>query len=240
MSTATQRASESPPRVVRETRGTCPVCIEMVDARVIVDEGKVFLEKNCPEHGIKRAFLSNHPDYYVELMEAFFELMPGSYPQRDYILRLTARCNMKCPICLASADDYQERDMTLEEVREFIDQPRRLKLDLMGAEPTLWPDLETVIRESKEKGHINALHSNGIRLLDEDYLKRLIDAGEIGEVQSINLYQSTNEISGGGCQGLSVLRLFAADVDWVTGWCQGDPTDDGTRTWGATSSSPTA
>ena len=177
MSTATQTAGGSPARVVRETRGTCPVCIEMVDARVVVDEGKVFLEKHCPEHGTKRAFLSNHPDYYVELMEAFFELMPGSYPQRDYILRLTSRCNMKCPICLASADDYEERDLTLEEVREFIDQPRRLKLDLMGAEPTLWPDLETVIRESKEKGHINALHSNGIRLLDEDYLKRLIDAG---------------------------------------------------------------
>ena len=63
-------------------------------------------------------------------------------------------------------------------------------------------------------------------------VKRLIDAGEIGEVQSINLYQSTNEISGGGCQGLSVLRLFAADVDWVTGWCQGDPTDDGDQNMG--------
>ena len=63
-------------------------------------------------------------------------------------------------------------------------------------------------------------------------VKRLIDAGEIGEVQRINLYQSTNEISGGGCQGLSVLRLFAADVDWVTGWCQGDPTDDGDQNMG--------
>ncbi len=172
MATATSGA-----RVVRETRGTCPVCVEMVDARVVVDEGKVFLEKDCPEHGVKRAFLSNHPGYYVELMDAFFELMPESYPQRDYILRLTSRCNMKCPICLASADDYEERDLSLEEVREFIDQPRRLKLDLMGAEPTLWADLETLIRESKAKGHINALHSNGIRLLDEDYLQRLIDAG---------------------------------------------------------------
>ena len=59
-------------------------------------------------------------------------------------------------------------------------------------------------------------------------VKALIDAGELGEVQSINLYESTSEISGGGCQGLSVLRLFASDaeVDWVTGWCAGDPWDD--------------
>jgi predicted dehydrogenase len=59
-------------------------------------------------------------------------------------------------------------------------------------------------------------------------VKRLIDSGEIGAVQSINLYQSTTEISGGGCQGLSVLRLFAddADVDWVSGWCGSDPNSD--------------
>ena len=59
-------------------------------------------------------------------------------------------------------------------------------------------------------------------------VKELIDAGELGEVQSINLYQPTTEISGGGCQGLSVMRLFAddAEVDWVTGWCGRDPWDD--------------
>lgn len=59
-------------------------------------------------------------------------------------------------------------------------------------------------------------------------VKALIDSGELGPVQSINLYQSTDEISGGGCQGLSVLRLFAGDaeVEWVTGWCTGDPAVD--------------
>ncbi len=59
-------------------------------------------------------------------------------------------------------------------------------------------------------------------------VKGLIDSGDLGELCSINLYQSTNEISGGGCQGLSVLRLFAddADVEWVTGWCLGDPFSD--------------
>ena len=59
-------------------------------------------------------------------------------------------------------------------------------------------------------------------------VKGLMDSGDLGELCSINLYQSTNEISGGGCQGLSVLRLFADDddVEWVTGWCLGDPFSD--------------
>ena len=72
-------------------------------------------------------------------------------------------------------------------------------------------------------------------------VKSLIDSGELGEVQSINLYQS-REISGGGCQGLSVLRLFAADaeVDWVTGWCSDDAHSDATSEWVATCASPTA
>jgi len=58
--------------------------------------------------------------------------------------------------------------------------------------------------------------------------REMMDVGELGEIQSINLYQPTDEISGGGCQGLSVMRMFArdADVDWVTGWVKGDPFSD--------------
>ena len=93
------------PEVIKETQGTCPVCVEMVPAQVIVEAGVVYIEKNCPEHGKNRGLLSRAPEYYKELMAAFFELMPASLPQRDYIIRLTARCNMSCPICLASAND---------------------------------------------------------------------------------------------------------------------------------------
>ena len=61
-----------------------------------------------------------------------------------------------------------------------------------------------------------------------DYWKArdIIDAGEIGEVQSINM------LSGSGrewdIQGLSLTRLFAGDADvaWVTGWVDGDPFSD--------------
>ena len=173
-------SSESParPTVLRQTRGTCPVCVEVVDARVIVDQGKVLLEKDCPEHGRNRALLSRHPNYFRELMEYFHELLPEPMPQRDFILRLTARCNMRCPICLASSDQYEETDLTLEEVERFVDsRKRRLKLDLMGAEPTLNKDLERIIRMAKKKGHITALHTNGINIASEQQLRQYVDAG---------------------------------------------------------------
>ena len=164
-------------RRVRETRGTCPVCFEIVPACVILKEGAVYLEKNCPEHGSHRVLLSNHGDYYLPLMEAYFDLLPESLPQRDYILRLTGRCNMDCPICLASANRYEEQDLPLEQIRDFLRGRRRLKLDLMGAEPTEREDLETIIREIKQGSHIAALHTNGLRIADPTYLERLVAAG---------------------------------------------------------------
>ncbi len=64
-----------------------------------------------------------------------------------------------------------------------------------------------------------------------DYWKarQFMDAGELGQVRSISLlYGSGTEISGGGCQILSLMRLFAhdAEVDWVIGWVAGDPSSD--------------
>jgi predicted dehydrogenase len=59
-------------------------------------------------------------------------------------------------------------------------------------------------------------------------VRAMIEAGELGEIRSMTLYQSTAEISGGGCQGLSVMRLFAGDaeVEWVSGWVRDDPHSD--------------
>ena len=56
----------------------------------------------------------------------------------------------------------------------------------------------------------------------------MIEAGEIGEVRTINTRHSTSEISGGGCQGLNVTRMFAGDedVDWIVGWVDEDPFSD--------------
>ena len=60
-----------------------------------------------------------------------------------------------------------------------------------------------------------------------DYQKayELVAAGEIGEIQRIDLYSPNNQ---GGCHGLNLVRKFAgkAPVDWVVGWVEGDPFSD--------------
>ena len=56
----------------------------------------------------------------------------------------------------------------------------------------------------------------------------IIESGEIGDVQAISIYGGTGEMWGGGCQSLSVMRMFAwdADVEWVTGWVENDAWSD--------------
>ncbi|MDP7420587.1 MAG: radical SAM protein [bacterium] len=164
--------------VIRETRSVCPACIKDLPAEVIEEEGKIFLVKTCPEHGEFRVFLSHHPWYYRGLADFYFTLMTETYPQRDFIIRLTERCNMQCPICLAFANVDPTTDFPLEKFEEFCrDRPGKAKIDLMGAEPTIRQELPEIIRITKRYGHIAALHSNGRRLLDEAYLEELIEAG---------------------------------------------------------------
>ena len=93
---------------------------------------------------------------------------------------------------------------------------------------------DQMVEETRSRG-IYLASGDAYRNMPQHWkVRRLIDSGEMGEVQSINLYQSTNEISGGGCQGLSVMRLFAgdSDVDWVIGWCDTDPFSDDDQNMG--------
>lgn len=81
---------------------------------------------------------------------------------------------------------------------------------------------------------VEACRSRGIPLAagvvvssHPDYQKayELAASGEIGEVRRINLYEGNGQ---GGCHGLNLARKFAnkGDVEWVTGWVEGDPSSD--------------
>ena len=60
-----------------------------------------------------------------------------------------------------------------------------------------------------------------------------IKEGGLGKIKSINAYEPTNEISGGGCQTLSVVQMFAFDskIETVIGWMD-DPLSDNDQSMG--------
>ena len=165
------------PGTIRATHALCPTCLRSVPAEVREEDGEIRLVKQCPAHGPSRVFLSSHADYYRDLNRFYFAVMRRSHPQRDYILRLTERCNLECPICLAGANQDVLADFTLEDVRRLTRRHRRTKFDLMGCEPTLMDTLPDIIREIAASGNISALHTNGLALEDPDYVARLKAAG---------------------------------------------------------------
>jgi molybdenum cofactor biosynthesis enzyme MoaA len=162
---------------IRETRGCCSVCVEDVPAAVNVRDRAVWLDKECPTHGRTSQLLSNEPAYWSELDRFYFKVNEKSYPQRDFIVRMTETCNLQCPICLAAANTRDTPDLDLSGLEQLLSERRGIKVDLMAAEPTLRKDLEQWIRRVKDTGNIAALHTNGIKLASKRYAKRLADAG---------------------------------------------------------------
>ncbi|GAG85288.1 unnamed protein product, partial [marine sediment metagenome] len=48
----------------RKTASVCPECLERIDAVVQEEDGKVFMVKNCPEHGDFKDIISSNAKYY--------------------------------------------------------------------------------------------------------------------------------------------------------------------------------
>lgn len=169
--------SRPPRQIIRHTRGVCPQCHKHVRAEVVEREGAIYLEKHCAEHGADLQLLSRAPDYWATLDRFYFEVNNESYPQRDFIVRMTERCNLACPICLAKANTEDTPDLDLSGLEELLSERRGIKIDLMAAEPTLRPDLEDWIRKVKASGNIAALHTNGLKLANLDYARKVKEAG---------------------------------------------------------------
>ncbi len=179
-------------------------------AAVIVRDGEVLLEKQCEHHGLTAQLLSRNPDYWGELDTFYFKANPDEYPQRDFIVRMTERCNLDCPICLAKANTEDTPDLGMEAVQRLVESRRGIKIDLMAAEPTLREDLEDWIRMIKDSGNIAALHTNGLKLADRAYAERIKAAG-IDEVflQFDGFDDAANEVLRG--RPLLKARMRALD-----------------------------
>ena len=101
----------------------CSRCLRKVEGKILFADGKVILEKRCPEHGRERVLVADDVEYYKRCREVFIK--PPEQPNHNQtpirygcpydcglcpdheqhsclaLIEVTDACNLKCPVCYA-------------------------------------------------------------------------------------------------------------------------------------------
>jgi 7,8-dihydro-6-hydroxymethylpterin dimethyltransferase len=188
-------------KIYNKTRSVCPVCGKKITALVVEKKDAVFLEKQCPEHGVTCALVSSDASWYREslkfikprtrpqsLSESGFKGCPescGLCPEHCQhtclpVIEIIDKCDLDCPVCLKQWKTRQE--ISLEEFAGILDTLLTCEtsvpvINISGGEPTMHPQLVEMAKLSKRKGIMQtSISTNGLRLLrDADLRRRLLE-----------------------------------------------------------------
>lgn len=91
-------------------------------------------------------------------------------------------CNLKCRFCYyGDPAKIKEKDPSLEEIKNQLKKAHELgarDVDFCGGEPTLRPDFPEILKYTKFLGYrIISVTTNGQRMADKDYVKKLVESG---------------------------------------------------------------
>jgi uncharacterized radical SAM superfamily Fe-S cluster-containing enzyme len=175
------------------TRSICPECRRVIDAHVLLRQGKVYLRKRCPEHGRFEALVYADAEAYVAATRLN---KPGTIPLRfstsvaagcphdcglcpDHqqhvcvgIIEVNSACNMACPLYFADAG--AGFTLTLQEVEAILDhfvatEGAPQVVQFSGGEPSIHPQIVPMLQAAKDRGipHV-MLNTNGKRIARDD------------------------------------------------------------------------
>ncbi|KPJ61112.1 MAG: radical SAM protein [Latescibacteria bacterium DG_63] len=199
--------NDVPKGLPRNIRSLCPECTKVIDARLFEEEGKVFIEKTCPEHGyVKDVYWSDAEIYLKAEKWAFSDGRGLLNPKVKNATRcpdqcglcnrhtshtglgnidLTNRCDLTCPICFANSNvsgfvyepSYDDVVDMLKGFRNEKPVSGRM-IQFSGGEPTLHPRFLDILRITKKLGFSHIqIASNGINLSDSKFAQECADAG---------------------------------------------------------------
>ena len=155
------------------TRSICPSCRNVIDAKVLLRDNKVYMRKRCPEcgpfealvYGDAQAYMSNSRYNKPGTIPLAFgsELHDGcpydcglcpDHQQHTClgIIEVNSACNMNCPLCFSDA--RPGFSLTLEEVEQILDDYVRTEgnpevVQFSGGEPTIHPQIVDFVRAAK-------------------------------------------------------------------------------------------
>lgn len=198
-------------RVHRYVTAFCPRCHEDAPERDLADvarlsgllverDGRIWLERGCPTHGLVRTLYDEDPEILSYLEEwtaptkthtpdvtgnfdpiplAYLRGLPEMQTQHTCILLedIAETCNLRCPTCFTDSSPDLRNVVPVAEVLANVDQRlarengRLDVLMLSGGEPTLHPHLPELLDELTTRPITRILiNSNGIRIASDDEL----------------------------------------------------------------------
>ena len=191
----------------RRTESLCPECTKVIPALILEDDGKVVMEKACPEHGPFRDIVFSDVELYLKMEEwNFGDNLGLSNPQVEggktcpddcglcgmhtshtalANVDLTNRCNLTCPVCFANANvaGYLY-EPSLAQVRTMLQTLRDERpvdgrvVQFSGGEPTIHPQFFEILSMARDMGFTHIqAATNGIELADLEFARKAKAAG---------------------------------------------------------------
>src|SRR3954447_13004416 len=184
-----------------QTTSLCETCLELVPAKIIIENDKVFYLKRCRDHGVQKTLISDDLDYWRQQKlwikpgdrplttqtrtEAGCPFDCGLCPDHEQhsclaIVEINQACNLACPVCFANATDIHGSHRPLAEIERMLDalvasegEPDLVQLS--GGEPTIHPHFFEILDAVKLRPirHV-MINTNGVRIAqDHAFVTRL-------------------------------------------------------------------
>ena len=198
---------EIPLTLPYQTQSLCPECLKVVPARKFEEEGQVFMDKTCPDHGYFKELISPDVEIYMTMFTRRFHegegvsnpIVPdGKHCPSDCgicnmhhshtalaNIDLTNRCDMTCPVCFANANaqgyvtepELEELRMMMKNLRDMKPVPAKV-LQFAGGEPTESPYFFQAVKMAKEFGFGQIQAAhNGKNMAKWEFAKQAKEAG---------------------------------------------------------------
>ena len=163
------------------TFSMCGTCYRELEARrEYRDDDTVWITKECPVHGKQEAMAEKSATFWKTVLA--FNTLKGehTFTRRTYnqmsMIEVTDRCNVMCKHCYHMPDN-KTQDRSAEWIVAKALAVHTPIVCLMGAEPTMRDDLPEIARAIRAGGKVPTMYTNGIRLRERDYVRRLREGG---------------------------------------------------------------
>jgi len=183
------------------TTSLCNFCLTRISAKIIFENGGVYMTKTCKSHGDQKVLIATDIEYYKKIRNFNkaseypnitqtetvhgCPLDCGLCPDHEQhscltLIEVTDRCNLTCPTCYASSSPHHGRHRTLEEIEKMLDIIVASEIEpdvvqISGGEPTIHPDFFAILDMAKKRPirHL-MVNTNGIRIAnDPGFAERL-------------------------------------------------------------------